>query len=291
MPTQGHTPIIEGCYINDFENREKGAQSMIIVASDVHLGYDKCNYGAFTSFLNKCNSSGIDHLVLLGDLLDFWRRNSAEIIMDEKYAEIFNLLDNLAAKDVHYIVGNHDYHMLRLNERYEKEYDTTVFPFTIRPSLRLLDNGSMFYFIHGYELEVLLNLKPLDIESYETLSDHMCSGGDIIGGLASHMWDIVQRLRLQQKFIDLNKAPHERGTIDNIEKFAESKGAYMLLGMKHGEKLVFGHTHKPFINDNRTVANSGAWVNEATNEQPQNTYVKISNGQMELKTFDEKNFP
>ena len=121
-------PIVGGCYINDFCYLERGAQSMIIVASDVHLGYDKCNYEAFTSFLNKCNSSGIDHLVLLGDLLDFWRRNNAEIIMDEKYAEIFNLLDNLAIKDIHFIVGNHDYHMLSLNERYEKGYDTTVFP-------------------------------------------------------------------------------------------------------------------------------------------------------------------
>ena len=265
---------------------------MIIVASDVHLGYDKCNYEAFASFLNKCNSSSIDHLVLLGDLLDFWRRNNAEIVMDERYAEIFNLLGNLTIKNIHYIVGNHDYHMLRLNERYEKEYGTTtVFPFTIRPSLRLSDNGNTFYFIHGYELEVLLNLKPLDIESYENLSDHMCSGGDVVGGLAGGIWDIIQRLNLKRKFTDLDKAPHERETIDNIEKFAESKGVYMLLGMKPDEKLVFGHTHKPFINDDRTIANTGSWVKEATNGQPQNTYVKISSGQMELKTFDEKNFP
>ena len=264
---------------------------MIVVASDVHLGYNKCNYEAFASFLNTCNSSSIDHLVLLGDLFDFWRCNNAHIVMTEKYAEIFNMLGNLAIKNVHYIVGNHDYYMLRLKERYEKEYGKTVFPFTIRSSLRLPDNGSTFYFIHGYELEVLLNLKPLDIEHYETLSDHMCFGGDVGGGLASNLWDIIQDLGSKRRFMDLNKVPHERKTIDNIEKFAKSKGVYMLLGMRPDEKLVFGHTHKPFISEDRTVANTGSWVNETANKQSQNTYVKISNGQMELKRFDEKNFP
>jgi len=264
---------------------------MIIVVSDVHLGYDKCNYNAFASFLNKCNSSSIDHLVLLGDLFDFWRSNNAHIVMAKRYAEIFDRLGNLAIKNIHYIVGNHDYYMLRLNERYEKEYGTTVFPFTIRPSLRLHDNGSSFYFIHGYELEVLLNLKPLDIEHYETLSDHMCFGGDVVGGVASNMWDIIQKLDAKRRFTDLNKVPHERKTIDNIEEFAKSKGVYMLLGMKPDEKLVFGHTHKPFINDDRTIVNTGSWVNETSNKQSQNTYVKISKGQMELKRFDEKNFP
>jgi predicted phosphodiesterase len=119
----------------------------------------------------------------------------------------------------------------------------------------------------------------------------MCFGGDVVGGVASNMWDIIQNLGAKRKFTELNKAPHERKTIDNIRKFAESKGVYMLLGMKPDEKLVFGHTHKPFINDDRTVANTGSWVNEMANEQSQNTYVKVSSGQMELKRFDEKNFP
>lgn len=265
---------------------------MIIVASDMHLGYDKCNREAFASFLNKCNSPNIDHLVLLGDLLDFWRRNNAEIVMDDTYGEIFNKLGNLAVKNIHYIVGNHDYYMLRLNERYEKEYSTaTVFPFKITHSLRLSDNGSMFYFIHGYELEVLLNLKPLDIEQYETFSDHMCFAGDATGALANYTWDVIKDLELLKRKFDLDKAPHKRENIDNIGKFAESKGAYMLLGMRPDEKLVYGHTHKPSINGDRTVANTGCWVNETANEQPQNTYVKISSGQMELKRFEEGNFP
>jgi hypothetical protein len=165
------------------------------------------------------------------------------------------------------------------------------FPFTVSRSLRLSNNGSTFYFIHGYELEVLLNLKPLNIENYENLSEHMCSGGDIVGGLAGNVWDIIQKIRSELKFIDLTKAPHERGTVDNIGKFAESKGVYVLLGMKPDEKFVFGHTHEPFINEDRTVANTGSWVNETANEQLQNTYVKISSGQMELKRFDEGNFP
>ena len=101
---------------------------MIIVVSDVHLGYDKCNHNAFASFLNKCNSSSIDHLVLLGDLFDFWRCNNAHIVMAETYAKIFNILGNLAIKNIHYIVRNHDYYMLRLNERYRKSMAQPFFP-------------------------------------------------------------------------------------------------------------------------------------------------------------------
>jgi UDP-2,3-diacylglucosamine pyrophosphatase LpxH len=45
---------------------------MILVLSDVHLGYERCNKQAFSNFLDKYDSGDIDHMVFLGDLFDFW---------------------------------------------------------------------------------------------------------------------------------------------------------------------------------------------------------------------------
>jgi len=250
-----------------------------MVVSDVHLGYDKCNRVEFMDFLDKYHDKEIDHLVLLGDIFDFWRRNNAELI--EENEDIILKLDDLNAKNVHYIAVNHDYYMLDLNKRYGDN-----FPFTISKYLRLEDNGETFYFMHGYELEVLLNLEPLTIEMYEEFSDKMCFSEDILGGIASHLWAFLQEDRgmLGKLAEEIKKTPHKRENIDNVYNFAISSGKHVLLGMKTHENLVFGHTHRPFINLDKKVVNTGSWVDEISKEY-QNSYVEINNGKMELKFF------
>ena len=49
---------------------------MILVISDVHLGYGLCNREAFSEFLDGYLSVDLDHMVILGDLFDFWRGNT-----------------------------------------------------------------------------------------------------------------------------------------------------------------------------------------------------------------------
>jgi UDP-2,3-diacylglucosamine pyrophosphatase LpxH len=251
---------------------------MIIVVSDVHLGYDKCNRGDFLRFLDDCRSIDIDHLVLLGDIMDFWRKNDAEIITND--AGVLAKLTNLNVRNIHYIPGNHDYYLLRLNERYAGNY-----PFTVSKYLRLEDDGCKFYFIHGYELEVLANLEPLSIEEYEKFSEMLCFSGDVLGWFYSHLWSFLQGAEsVGGRIRSMKKVPHERENIDKIYNFAISEGAYMLLGMKPEEKLVFGHTHRPFITKKGNVANTGSWVDELP-KSAQNSYVEISKGEMKLKFF------
>ncbi|RZN38387.1 MAG: hypothetical protein EFT35_04875 [Methanophagales archaeon ANME-1-THS] len=259
---------------------------MIIAVSDVHLGYEKSNREDFIRFLDTCNSADIHDLVLLGDILDFWRRNNAKVVTDEIHAEIVDKLGNLDVKHIHYVVGNHDYYLLRLSDRYEGNY-----PFTVSKFLRLEDRGSKFYFIHGYELEVLANLEPLSIETYEHFSEKMCFTKDVLGWFLSHLWELLERRGgIWRQTSMMKKPPHERTDIDKIYNLAISKGRYLLLGMKPNEKLVYGHTHRPFINKERTVANTGSWVAELS-KKSQNWYLMIADGQMELKAFDEKAFP
>jgi UDP-2,3-diacylglucosamine pyrophosphatase LpxH len=273
---------------------------MIIAVSDVHLGYAACDSAAFTSFLDLCTKSHIDDLVLLGDIFDFWRRNNAKIVM-EQGPEILNKLGNMKGTNIHYVVGNHDYYMLKLYERYKNDYnkeqqekgDMTTkfpFPFTVSRSLRLSDHDITFYFVHGYQLDVFANWEPVSLDSYEKISERMCSTEDIIGGLLSQIFALIQHPRAHRRVRELNRVPHERtaGWIEKINKFAKSKGAYVLLGMNPDEKLVFGHTHAPF--GDKAIANTGSWINEMSNER-HNTYVKISNGQMKCKTFNKKCFP
>ncbi len=259
---------------------------MIIAVSDVHLGYEKCNKEDFLRFMEICNLSlsQTDHLVLVGDILDFWRRNNAALVIENE--DILSEIGILKAK-VHDVVGNHDYYMLNLNERYAGNY-----PFTVSKSLRLEDGGNKFYFIHGYELEVLANLEPLSIEMYEEFSEKMCFAEDTIGWFASHLWDLIgggPSIRTRTT-IAIKRSLNKRKNVDKIYNLATSPAAYVLLGMKPYERLVFGHTHIPFINEKGTVANTGSWVSDGRSKE-QNTYVKILNGKMELKVFDEKNFP
>lgn len=260
---------------------------MIIAVSDVHLGYEKCNKEDFLRFIEMCDLSlsQTDHLVLAGDILDFWRRNNAALVVENE--EILSKLGNLKAK-VYYVAGNHDYYMLKLNERYAGNY-----PFMVSKSLRLEDGGNKFYFIHGYELEALANLEPLSIEMYEEFSEKMCFVEDTFGWFASHLWDIIKSgpsIRTRTT-IAVKRSLNKRKNTDKIHNLATSKAAYVLLGMKPDERLVFGHTHMPFINREGTVANAGSWVDDERSEKSQNMYIKISNGKMELKVFNEKNFP
>lgn len=92
---------------------------MILVVSDWHLGYKKCNRDAILNFLDDQANTKIDHLILLGDIFDFWRRNNAEII--EENDDIMGKLDKLNVDTLHYIAGNHDYYVLDQNNRYEQD--------------------------------------------------------------------------------------------------------------------------------------------------------------------------
>ena len=131
-----------------------GVNILILAFSDVHLGYKKSNREDFSKFLDDIQLKEIEHLVILGDLFDFWRRKNAEIILEND--DILQKLDKLKVQNIHYVVGNHDYYMLKLNERYENNY-----PFMVSKFLRLENGENSFYFIHGYEFEVINFVKTL----------------------------------------------------------------------------------------------------------------------------------
>jgi predicted phosphodiesterase len=46
--------------------------------------------------------------------------------------------------------------------------------------------------------------------------------------------------------------------------------------------LVFGHTHRPFVNTSENVINTGSWVTDAP---VHNTYVRIDAGRPRLYVY------
>lgn len=252
---------------------------MILVVSDVHLGCDKCNRDEFLNFLDYHGSTKIDHLVLLGDIFDFWRRNNAEVI--EENDDLLVKLNNLNAKNVHYVAGNHDYYLLDLNKRYDANYQGAVSKY-----LRLEDGGESFFFIHGYELEAILWEFPASLQMYEKFSNEMCFNKDVTGNFLSKIWDLKSKIGKKGRFVkDMDKEPYKRKNINKVDEFALSVGKYPLLGMKPNENLIFGHTHRPFMNQTKKVANTGSWIDELPIKSQQNSYIEIKDGQMNLEFF------
>ncbi len=250
---------------------------MIIAVSDVHLGYNKSNKDDFISFLDKCDTQEIEHLVLLGDIFDVWRLSRADVFI--KNDDVFRKLNSLHVKNIHYVVGNHDFLLL-------KQYieHTAVYPFVVTRSLRLESGGKKFFFVHGYDLEVATG--SMTVENYEKFAMHMCFNTNLVDKVAIILWDIIGNLSNIRTRIQMAiSPPHKRGIINLVHELSVSSAVSLLIGMQLDEILVFGHTHKPFLFDDK-VANTGSWVNEVPDRSNQNSYIKIVDGLMELKYYN-----
>ena len=278
---------------------------MIIAVSDTHLGYDQSDSTNFLKLINSelMNLSKNDHLVLLGDILEFWRGRNIDAIFpnyrkdnkkdnkEEINEQILSRIIELNKKtNVHYIIGNHDYTVINFLNNYNKNFQDNKYPLDIRKFLRLQDGNLKIFFIHGYQFEVIASLEPLTIEDYERICTYLCDRtGNLIGKKLSFLWDLFNNslnlLKLRRsslfKIGSITKPPEERKeNIDRIESIVESIAFRQLFfGIKDDEFLIFGHTHRPFINIDKKVVNSGSWLKYA---EKHNSYVKIENDTVEL---------
>ena len=147
---------------------------MIIAVSDLHLGDQASNRQGFASFIEdflKPKRDDITDLVLLGDILDLWRRNSSTVILEN-----LDILNDVCALDfrVHYMVGNHDFIMTELGSGKDDVGLPERSPFnpnnlTIGEDQTLTNGGRKFRFIHGHQMSYWYAL-PF----YEAFSRSMC---------------------------------------------------------------------------------------------------------------------
>ena len=252
---------------------------MVIVAtSDQHLGSDTSNQSSFEEFLDQIvrTDTTITDFVLLGDVVDMWRRDASGVFLENRkiFENILSLPKNIK---VHYVYGNHDYHLRHLKDH--------SYPFEFKECLPLFKHGRKYRFEHGHRFD---NLQD------ERLMEALCRVmSDEIGGFESEVWEILTKkegsLHNVYPFIfdkrsnrqlvqELLRKPKDRVTVttDDIQKKACSD-------VKPGEILVFGHTHVPFINEKGTVVNTGCWMMD---EPIHNTYVRLDADGPRLFEFD-----
>jgi len=219
------------------------------MVSDLHLGYEKCNVTAFTDFLDNCISSGISKeysLFILGDLWDLWRKH--DIIYSKESDEVLSLINQF--KDVYYLPGNHDHMTLDAIQDYPD--------FNIRKYFRIKSGEKNFFLVHGHELEVLSKLISIKPSEYDKISDQLCRMNGTEGNIASYLHEMYHKVTQgQPQITDFLQTAEQRQGMDAIDRFAKSKARYPLLGMQLNDILIFGHTHRPYIDIENRVANTG----------------------------------
>jgi UDP-2,3-diacylglucosamine pyrophosphatase LpxH len=281
---------------------------VIITVSDVHLGWED-NKGnvkkqdEFLEFLNYCDTDKIDHFVLLGDIFDFWADSNVKIFSSrsrkkhirkivETNEEIFFRLTTLHTKNVHYVVGNHDYLIHDLCAR-----NPEIYPFKTYKVLRLRDGNRDFFFTHGYDLDVWATMEMFrtNVSNYEKTCISLSYLTKTSGWAAVNLWGLGDKIRLLMNENnslkrDMKKSPDKQTEkFETVEQFANSRAAGLFLGMRPGDNLVYGHTHRPYYyqgNGGYEVANTGFWARkESRDTEDVNTFVRIDNGKMCLCTF------
>jgi predicted phosphodiesterase len=98
------------------------------------------------------------------------------------------------------------------------------------------------------------------------------------GDLARIYHVIVHGARLRRTAETLQLDPQERlkETLKGVERKASST-------IQPGEVLVFGHTHRPFVNKAENLANTGSWI---TTTPIHNTFVRLEGGKPRLFVFE-----
>ncbi len=219
-----------------------------IVVSDVHLGSEKCDKAAFNEFLRSLyDDEEATDLVLLGDIVDMWRRDASGVFLENM--DTIGIIRGLQKKlKVHYVAGNHDYHLRKLKNR-APHYG---YPFEFKETLELTDGANTYRFMHGYEFEYGKELRYMEpileilchvmsdsegVEEDELWTYLARKIGDLQYSILGHMQEKdspVTKLR------NLKEGPEQRlkDKLEDVERRALNK---ML--EKPDTLLVFGHTH------------------------------------------------
>jgi UDP-2,3-diacylglucosamine pyrophosphatase LpxH len=249
----------------------------IVVVSDQHLGFETADKAAFLRFLNQLQSdASVTDLVLLGDVVDMWRRDASGIFLENK--DVMDLIILLQKKmHVHYIAGNHDFHVLKLQG---PEY-----PVTFVKNLELQQDGVTYKFLHGWEFDEMQR---------EHFMESLCHAmSNQKGERDDHVWAALTHdksdigyffslitlrgsMRRTAQALLLDPSERLKETLNHLEKKACAT-------VKPGEVLIFGHTHRPFVSVAENVVNTGSWL---TNAPVHNTYARLEGGKPRLFVFE-----
>jgi len=248
----------------------------VVVTSDHHLGYANSDKPAFNRFLDEiAQENDLTHFVLLGDVVDMWRRDASGVFL-EAHDTVGKILA-LKSKGVQifYVAGNHDYHVLDLNN--------PGYPVQFSKELILRDGPVTYRLVHGYEF---------DPEQKVPFMAFLCRVmSDTGGALENHLWTDFNSLnnifqKIEPSFVKADLAAVSERLLrrpeDRMKDSLNRVNAAACQNVKPGEILIFGHTHVPFVNKAENVVNTGSWVKDSS---PYDTYVELKDGKAHLYTY------
>ncbi len=262
-----------------------------IAVSDVHLGIEYSNRSKFIDFIDNLGDD-VDHLVLLGDILEFWRRDPVGVLLEN--IDIIQKLMSLEPEmKVSYVIGNHDFHLIRFPQSYFGAR------FDLKRDLSLEYGGTKYRFIHGHQIE---NKQFGTLETYETFADALCMAGDDVGNAADMIWEKIGEggggiLDMIRNFLGISmysSNPRPKATLpwirerigeillDPEERVMEKYEEYAieLINEKYkGEFLIYGHSHEPYVKTEINLANTGSWVKGSSD------YLEIDEHGVVLKSY------
>jgi len=249
----------------------------IVAVSDQHLGFENVDKAAFNRFLDQLqNDSTVTDLVLLGDVVDMWRRDASGVFLENK--DTFDRVALLQTKmNVHYIAGNHDYHVLRLQGH--------QYPIKFLRDLTLQQNGKNIVFKHGYEFDEMQREHFMESLCHAMSDEKGDRDNNIWTALSRDKGDLGHALSMifrrgsivqQAALLMMDPEVRLKDSMGRVEKRAKNS-------VQPNEVLVFGHTHRPFIDKDENLANSGSWINSSPIH---NTYVRVENAKPQLFVFE-----
>lgn len=259
--------------------------SKIVVCSDQHLGYVNSRANDVRNFLDHlANRSDIETLVVLGDLVDMWRRDVSGLFLE--YSDFIDkfLKIKKAGIKIFMVAGNHDYHLLRLQApSYQFEFcEDLVLPSGIE--------GLTYVFKHGWEFDFAQ--QPLIMEALcHNMSDE---AGDARSRiyitlmiLKDHISDLINFHGGNEGYVKHLMTPPET----RLKNYLTSVEAKACASCDNNEILIFGHTHRPFVSDDKRVINTGSWISEPQSNYIFNTFAELDGDHISLMHFIDKNTP
>lgn len=245
----------------------------VVVAGDVHLGSANADAAAFEGFLDDLyeRRETITELVLVGDVWDLVRRDPFGCAWES--SETIVRLQRLAEEmPVRIVLGNHDTYLHALdNSRYEIEFlDEYV----------LTQGRERIRFCHG---------NAFDRFQFDALSSFLSGPGDRgeidpTGGRKDRVLATVRRHVRHSVASVLPSIPMLYSeTPSSIRRYtARERRAHDYLATIPETKLIYGHTHAPYVHHENHAANPGSWKATAPRH---NTYLEITDGAIELYQY------
>ena len=225
--------------------------------SDLHIGF---KHSRAKDILYVLENNEFDRLILVGDIFDI-SNMMRRPYWDEYHTQVLKKILKIAKKkEVIYIIGNHDYPLI-----YLEEYTNKIAGLKIFREYIYLSGEKTILCIHGDQMD--------------NTNRRLQGLGDILYSFG--LW-FNKYLNIIRRWFGLPYWSISKWAKDSVKNliakaFNMDNHITEYLDKYQADVLVYGHTHMPYVDNNKV--NTGTFVEIAT-------YIIEENGHFELFDLD-----